>query len=225
MIVWGGSDPSSELSSGGHYNPASNSWTSTMSVSCGRELHTALWNGTSMVIAGGRGDTNQGGDQPFPSGECDAAATSYTPNSGWTNLSTSSQPSPRFNHTAVFDGTDMLVFGGYDNSSYQSSGSKFLFSQSAWLAFAGTPPDGRSQHSAVWVESVGTMVVWGGRNSNGLLATGAEYVSAQNNWGPSVPTILDGRVEHTAISTADQMIVWGGSTNNGRVNTGGIYTP
>lgn len=223
MIVWGGSTESNETSTGGEYDPAANTWSSTASaVSCARELHAAVWDGSRMLVYGGRGDSSAGADQALPSGDCDSGGSAYTPGSGWANLTTNSQPSSRFDHTAVFDGTDMLVWGGFNNSDYQVNGHKFT--QNSWLQFeSGGEPDARSEHTAVWVDSVNKMIIWGGRDGSGILNTGAEF--SGNSWGSSVPTILDGRVEHTAVSTDETMIVWGGNTNSGRVNTGGIYTP
>src|SRR5690606_12711699 len=58
MIVWGGGSGSGhacDLSSGGRYNPVTNSWTPT-SPSIGvapRTRHTAVWTGEVMIVWGG----------------------------------------------------------------------------------------------------------------------------------------------------------------------------
>ena len=47
MIVWGGSDGSNDLYTGGRYNPSTDTWnpTSTVSSPAGRQHHAAIWTG------------------------------------------------------------------------------------------------------------------------------------------------------------------------------------
>jgi len=54
MIVWGGYN-SSQLNTGGRYNPSTDSWTatSTTNVPSARQSHTAVWTGSEMIIWGG----------------------------------------------------------------------------------------------------------------------------------------------------------------------------
>ncbi len=59
MIVWsGGSDAGNTSSTGGRYNPTTNSWraTSTTDAPGGRVLHTAVWTGSEMIVWGGNSD-------------------------------------------------------------------------------------------------------------------------------------------------------------------------
>jgi hypothetical protein len=52
MIVWGGYP---QLNTGGRYNLSTDSWTATSTVNApaGRELHTAVWTGSEMIVWGG----------------------------------------------------------------------------------------------------------------------------------------------------------------------------
>jgi hypothetical protein len=54
MIVWGGFT-GSVLNDGGRYNPAANTWTAvtTTGAPAARELHTAVWTGSGMIVWGG----------------------------------------------------------------------------------------------------------------------------------------------------------------------------
>ena len=57
MIVWGGYD-GSYLNTGGKYNPDTDSWTATSTTNAptARELHTAVWTGSQMIVWGGWDD-------------------------------------------------------------------------------------------------------------------------------------------------------------------------
>jgi len=63
MIVWGGiydaSGYSYSTNTGGRYDPAADSWSPTTTVGApdGRELHTAVWTGTAMIVRGGEYDS------------------------------------------------------------------------------------------------------------------------------------------------------------------------
>ena len=54
------------MNSGGRYDPASNTWSSTTTVGApsGRQLHSAVWTGSRMIVWGGTDGsiTNTGGE-------------------------------------------------------------------------------------------------------------------------------------------------------------------
>ena len=56
MIIWGGDSTAvqEDVNSGGRYNPANNSWTSTNAVNAplARQRHTAVWTGNEMIVWG-----------------------------------------------------------------------------------------------------------------------------------------------------------------------------
>jgi len=55
MIVWGGSDASPELNTGGRYDPDADTWltTSLTDAPSSRVKHTAIWTGSRRIIWGG----------------------------------------------------------------------------------------------------------------------------------------------------------------------------
>src|SRR5207247_5829278 len=94
----------------------------------------------------------------------------------WTATSTTSAPSGRFLHTAVWTGSEMIVWGGEDDISHFNTGGRYNPSTDSWTATSATnAPDGRAYHTAVWTGS--QMIVWGGSPDDGqtLLNTGGRY--------------------------------------------------
>ncbi|WP_041068093.1 Kelch repeat-containing protein [Thiolapillus brandeum] len=133
-------------------------------------------------------------------------------------------PSGRFFHTAVWTGSEMIVWGGDDGSSTFNTGGRYDPSTDTWTATTTTgAPVGRSSHTAVWTGS--EMIVWGGYGSGGFMNTGSRYDPSTDIWTAMTTTgAPSGRDSHTAVWTGSGMIVWGGR-NPGYLNTGGRYDP
>ena len=217
MIVWGGGVAS--LNTGGRYNPATDSWTatSTTNVPGARFSHTAVWTGSEMIVWGGSGDTinfffNTGGR--------------YNPSTdSWTATSTANAPAPRNAHTAVWTGTQMIVWGGQGPNGPSNTGGRYNPSTNSWTATSTTnAPERRDLQTAVWTGS--NMIVWGGSDLNGVpLNTGGRYNPSTNSWtATSIGNAPDPRSGHTAVWTGSNMIVWGGARNV-PFNSGGRYYP
>ena len=116
MIVWGGinDDPPfiTVFNDGGKYNPSTNSWTATSMTNAPSEryFHTAVWTGSEMIIWGGYGP---GGGNGFY-GSLNTGGK-YNPQNGWTSTSITNAPTARDRHTAVWTGSQMIVWGGNYN--------------------------------------------------------------------------------------------------------------
>ena len=219
MIVWGGSDSTGQINTGGRYNPTTDTWiaTTTVNAPSRRELHTVVWTGTEMIVWGGfvsgpgSGNLNTGGR--------------YNPVSDtWIEISTTNVPTARYAHTAIWTGTEMIVWGG---GFYTDTGGRYNPSTDTWTATNTTnAPDARSNHTAVWTGT--EMIVWGGISSAGLafpLNTGGRYDPTMDVWTPTNMTNAPtGRHTHTAIWTGTEMIIWGGSPISPS-NSGGRYNP
>jgi hypothetical protein len=105
MIVWGGSSLG-YWGNGARYNPIANTWAplSTTGAPAERAMHTAVWAGTQMVIYGG---VNSASPSGVGAGAC------YLPSEDkWTPMSYVGGPPQRTAATAVWDGTELLVWGG-----------------------------------------------------------------------------------------------------------------
>jgi len=140
----------------------------------------------------------------------------------WTATSVVDAPLARIEHTAVWTGSEMIVWGGVDDSiNYLNSGGRYNPATDNWTATSTTnAPTPRIAHTAVWTGS--EMIVWGGHDGT-LANTGARYNPATNAWIPtSTINAPLGRASQTAVWTGTEMIIWGGT---GFQNTGGRYNP
>jgi len=133
-------------------------WTATNHPPVPTAYDTAVWTGNEMIVWGGTTDPNT----------TDAVNTGgrYNPaTDSWTKTSTSDAPSARKWHTAVWTGSEMIVWGGYnDNYNYLNTGGRYNPSSDSWTATSVTnAPSGRIYHTAVWTGS--EMIVWGGNGA------------------------------------------------------------
>jgi N-acetylneuraminic acid mutarotase len=212
MIVWGGTNGDG---TGGRYNPSTDSWTATSTTNAPivRLGYTAVWTGSEMIVWGGilspfQPPLNTGGR--------------YDPSTNsWIATSTTNAPAGRWSHTAVWTGSEMIVWGG---RSVGNTGGRYNPGTDSWTATTTTnAPAARYGQTAVWTGS--EMIVWGGFNGASDLNTGGRYNPNTDDWAATsttnAPSARDG---HTAVWTNSEMIVWGGyAFGVGTTNTGGRY--
>ena len=139
----------------------------------------------------------------------------------WTSINIDNAPAARAYHTAVWTGSEMIIWGGADPF-VMNTGAKYSPSTDNWVATTTTnAPAARALHTAVWTGS--EMIVWGGGASD----TGGRYNPIADSWtATSTTNAPAGRGLHTAVWTGSEMIVWGGNNSNGLPsNTGGKYNP
>jgi len=183
-----------------------------------RYLHTAVWTGAEMIIWGGHG---QPGGPVFNDGG------RYDPSTDtWTATTTIGAPEIRLEHTAVWTGTEMIVWGGDGAVERLNNGGRYNPSTDTWTAIATIgAPAGRERHTAIWTG--GEMIVWGGLGNPGdPLGTGGRYTPSTNQWTATATSGAPAaRVDHTAVWTGGEMIVWGGGGTSGPLNGGGRYAP
>jgi N-acetylneuraminic acid mutarotase len=217
MIVWGGVDDTIHFfNTGGRYNPVTNSWTATNTTNApdGRASHTAVWTGSEMIVWGGSNGImpsvlNTGGR--------------YNPISdNWVTTSTTNAPEARTSHTAVWTGSEMIVWGGADPN-FLNTGGRYAPSTDSWLTTSTiNAPDARQYHTAVLIG--GEMVVWGGLASPTYFNTGGRYNPSTDGWvATSTVNAPSPRRDHTAVWTSSEMVVWGGTNDSTSFNTGGRY--
>ena len=218
MIVWGGIP---FTNTGGRYKPSSNTWTATSTTNAptGRTFHTAVWTGSEMIVWGGRTSNN-------PATYTNTGGRYNPVTNSWTATDTTGAPTARDGHTAVWTGTEMIVWGGYDATGDVSTGGRYNPSTNTWTATTTTgAPTARDIHTAVWTGS--EMIVWAG---SGPVNTGSRYNPTDNSWTATTMTnVPDARYYHTAVWADSEMIVWGGWSGCGNpsccFNTGGRYKP
>ncbi len=205
------------------FTVATGTWASTTGTSApaSRRGATAVWdtvNSKAIVWGGidGTGEFNSGG-------EYDPAGNTWTP----TDALDVDLVDVRSSHTAVWTGTQMIVWGG-QNATLQQLGSGGVYTPGGpdyWTATNASGPAAREGHSAVWTGT--SMLVFGGFDGTGYLNSGSTYDPVGDSW--SATDELDGdlpapRRGHTAVWTGSLMVVFGG-TNGAALNSGARFDP
>ncbi|MCI0527897.1 MAG: hypothetical protein L0Y56_10715, partial [Nitrospira sp.] len=234
MIVWGGSDETNEvappLNTGAVYLPSLDKWTALPTAPIERRKgHTVVWTGSEMIIWGGFGCTT-----------LDCTTQGYFQDGAFYNPGTlqwrylppniQNNPTERANHTAVWTGSEMIVWGGKTDSGLGlvPLGARYVYADGSWHSLSEQDsPGGVRDHTAIWTGS--EMIIWGGGGIGGdHLNKGARYLPGRDLWTP-VGQIFEpsdgGRSKHTAVWTGSEMIIWGGEIEGsaGPVNTGWRY--
>ena len=219
MIIWGGSTiETASLSTGGRYDPVTDSWSATAIAGApsARTNHSAVWTGTEMIVWGGRA-SNAIGALPFSTGGRYNPATD-----SWTETSAVGAPSERSFHTAVWTGSEMIIWGGSTLPSESlASGGRYRPDLDAWVPTSmNGAPSARTNHTAVWSDS--EMIVWGGCC---FLNTGGRYNPVSDSW-VATPTAgaPSQRERHVAVWAGTEMLVWGGR-DPVALATGGRFNP
>jgi hypothetical protein len=120
-----------------------------------------------MIVWGGEGVT----------GNLNTGA-GYNPSTdSWIATSIINAPTGRILHTAVWTGSEMIIWGGDGgNNIYFNTGGRYDPGTDSWTATSTTnAPVVRYAHTAIWSGS--EMIVWGGHGStnNDYLDSGARY--------------------------------------------------
>ncbi len=217
MIIWGGYDNGTYLNDGGRYDPKANVWSSVTTAGAPvlRDAQVAVWTGSEMIIWGGY---NANGSHNLGDG------ARYNPvTDSWTPMSANNAPSPRYFHTAVWTGSEMIVWGG-SNGSYLGDGARYNPSNDTWTRISNVnAPVARYLHVAVWSGS--EMIIWGGYGTNTYLNDGARYNPTTDSWtrmSTNNPPV--GRYGHTGVWSGAELLVWGGY-DFGYLQDGGHYDP
>ncbi len=187
-----------------------------------RHNHTAVWTGTEMIVWGGGGFAWSGntaiGYTYLNDGERYNPALNI-----WTPVSTTGAPSGRLSHSAVWTGTEMIIWGG-QNATLLNDGARYNPATDTWMPIPSTgAPAARPSFSTVWTGS--EMIIWGGAAyNNGVwqgFNTGGRYDPVSNTWIPTstsgAPTPGGTDNPQVAVWAGTEMIVW--------VGTGWRYNP
>lgn len=147
MIVWGGYDGTADLGTGGIYDPTADAWTSTSTIGApaARDMHVAVWTDalSEMDVWGGQNDAVV---------QLNAGARYNPTTNAWTAMSSLGAPIGRRFHTAVWTGSGMIVWGGWNVTDLNTGGSYCSG------ACAASPPVGSSTISVS--KQSGGLVSW-----------------------------------------------------------------
>jgi hypothetical protein len=176
MILWGGY-ATGDYDTGALYDPVGDAWTGTTTTTgapTSRQEHAAVWTGDRMIVWGGR----HVGAPPF-GGSLDTGGLYDPLTDSWTgSTSSAGAPTPRIQPSVVWNGREMILWGGYDQDAgnvYYADGKRYDPVSNTWIKSLPTAgaPSPRMRHRAVWTGT--QMIVWGGEDGSGALNTGAIY--------------------------------------------------
>jgi hypothetical protein len=218
LLIWGGQGCGpTGCADGGAYDPATDQWTSVPSQGAPRSRgqHTAVWTGSEMLVWGGR--TVPISTQSERLGQGGA----YNPaQHQWSAMATDGEPSPRFSHSAVWTGKDLIVWGGdvgLNAAKKEGDGAIYDPARRQWrpMSMSGAP-SARYQPATVWTGT--EMLVWGGLSLTAgrpvELSDGGAYNPQADRWRTlSANPQVAGSIP--AVWTDSFMVLWGGPTAQG----------
>jgi N-acetylneuraminic acid mutarotase len=148
----------------------------------------------------------------------------------WTATSGANVPDIREYDTAIWTGSEMILWGGANSNGGHvntlDTGATYDPVTDTWAATNTLDaPLGRDLHTAVWTGI--EMIIWGGYNYPALdLNTGGRYNPTTGTWlNMSTANAPVARRQHSAVWTGTEMIVWGGRDGSTWYNSGGRYNP
>lgn len=178
---------------------------------------SSVWTGTEWIIWGGI------------AGEAVTVRTNtgarYNPKTDtWTPMSTTNAPTARNNHSAVWTGTEMWVFGGRTGTlagTLTNTGGVYNPATNTWTALPTTgAPSAREFHTASWF---GTgMLICAGTDASGVVGTTGRLNQGATAW--LTPASITARKRHSASVTGNYVFLWGGEDGSGsKLNSGSRY--
>jgi N-acetylneuraminic acid mutarotase len=140
---------------------------------------------------------------------------------------TAGPPDPRYGHSAIWTGTEMIIWGGEDYDLGLNTGARYNPATDTWTSTSLTgAPSIRAYHSAIWTGT--EMIIWGGYYYDAgshYVNTGGRYNPTTDAWAAtSMTNVPPPRSGHTVVWTGSLMIVWGGHGSSW-MDSGGRYNP
>jgi len=139
-------------------------------------MHTAVWNGTEMLIWGGRNNLNK----------MDSILFRYNPNTNsWSQIIGINSPSGRVGASAIFANNNIIIFGGGCLNGYCDDKTwRYNITTNTWhpIQNNNVSPTSRYLHSAIWTGS--EMIIWGGSGIQNTTNTGMSLRYSSPTFGP-----------------------------------------
>ena len=228
MLIWGGdTNYSNFFNTGGKYNPTTDSWetTSTLSAPERRTSQIIDWTGTEMIVWGGYSSID-GNITYYNSG------SKYNPfTNTWTEMSTINAATGRRRASSIWTGDNIIIWGGQNGNSSNivdlNTGFKYNPISDSWTEINTiNAPTARNSHTSLWTGS--EMIIWKGKASGAdWLDTGGIYNPETNTWRSMAIFGIDHwrNYGYSVTWTGTEMVIWGGSIFQTSFNSGGRYNP
>ena len=93
----------------------------------------------------------------------------------WIHIPKEKAPDARVLHTAIWDGHQMIIWGGIDDKTgVLNTGGRYDPSTDTWTPITTEGvPEARNGHTTIWTGN--QMIVWGGSDDEGVSNTGAKF--------------------------------------------------
>jgi N-acetylneuraminic acid mutarotase len=222
ILLAGGTDGSSVLSTAETFSPATGNFTQTAnSMSIARERHSAslLPNGR-VLLAGGSSISS------ISTGPTNTAEL-YFPDTR-VFLPAAVMLSSHSQHVAVgLANGNVFVAGGYNGlTTVTNVAEVYQSTTNTWLAAASMPAGQQRAIAAAVQLKDGTIMVCGGINQSGILNSVLIYNPATNAWTQNAEAMPAALQAHTATLLADgRVLVAGGDAGFGETTSAYIYDP
>lgn len=237
MLIFGGArqvetNQYEYLDDGYLYNPQADTWSKIPKGPSARFDHTAIWTGPvshQLLVWGGQALNKNGQSHLTQEGWILDLRTLE-----WKAMPSQLSPEPRYQHTAVWTGSRMIIWGGtgYSPTGYRqlTTGGVFDLDEMKWSATNTTAsPFPRAGHSAVWTGS--HMLIFGGKNPVAIepeelaytidqYAPVGLYEPVRNEWTtPIYRDVWMDRKSGAGVWTGHEFVIWGGEgqRRSGRV--------
>ncbi len=194
LFVWGGQSGQGVLDSGAVYNPENGIWANLAADNSGpapRVGHTALMIDGGLLIWGGKGNNVSYSDGyifVIDKSTTDFDKLGQEVKGTWVKLASLGAPSPRFDHSANWTGTEMLIFGGETGLGVTNTGYAYDIFKDSWRSL--TTKGGvtaRTKHTSEWTGS--QLVIFGGLTNKSATGTGrkiriseTQLLDTQKTW-------------------------------------------
>lgn len=174
----------------------------------GRFAHSVVWTGEEVIFwGGGEAKGSSGADFAWP-----RDGLAYDPVADTWRRIPEAPISGRQGHSAVWTGTEMLVWGGLRNGRILKDGAAFDPVSESWRRIALPPGQvGRRGHHAAWTGE--EMVVWSGypgaSSEERPSVEGLRYDPAEDAWQSMASSGFGPREDDQMVWTGDELIAVG----------------
>lgn len=213
VLIAGGNNPAAPsaapFASAEIYNPATESFTLTGSMTTGRTIHTAtlLPDGKVLIAGGWSSVTNSS----------IATAEIYDPSSG-TFTGTGPMSSARSQHAATLLGSGKVLISAGWIAGSSSTAELYDPSAGTFAPMMGNLTAARNTHTATLLQN-GNVLVAGGFGTSGVLATAEIYDPVAQSF-TATGSMARARGSHTATQTLDgNVLIYGGDGTGGSQET------